>query len=539
MTRKEILERLNEVTKSISYINILCEIVIRDFCGPIDILFSQNNMEHLNHKEFTFLIGLWLKNIDSKVVFDDKKHNEIFVEVYQLMEKLHYTFLKDFKFDPKVKVDLYEYFTNGNMFQETMFYSGSGAYDNQYKDTAILKYKYDREWILENKKFEVNSLSKFYENIKIKLQEKLNSRNLNKNISEKEQILNLFCLKKDEIITDNPDFSFILDALSVNIHESNNQSFNELGDFNIYSEKPILKIDDNTFFIPSCFALSESIYESPFYWMQNDKKYLSKAQNNRGKVAEEITKKILEPVFGTSNIYQNIIINKTKNNQVGEIDILAFHFHKAIIFQIKSKKLTELSKNGNLESIKNDFTKAVQNAYEQGISCRSYLNDYQNYKFPFENENFINRIGKILEYYIVTIVLDDYPAITHQVHILLGNKTTELPVAINIFDLELIAKYLPKPEKFIDYISKRIKYSKSYKADNEMGYLGFHLSKGLNKPEADYIALDTSWAQSIDRKYYNELHNVKKENINTKKTQRNDPCFCNSGMKYKKCHGKQ
>lgn len=539
MNKTEIINRLNEITKAFSFVNVLSQIVIRDFCGPIDILFSHNNMEHLNHKEFAFLIGLWIKNVDQKIIFDDKKHTEIFEEVYFLMEKLHYTFLEDFKFDPNKKTEIHEHFTNGKMFQETMFYSGSGAYDIQYKEAAFHKYKYDRDWIFENKKFEVSSFTKFYDNIKNKLQEKLNSRKFNKNISEKEQILNLLSLKKEEIVIDNTDFNFILDSLSVDLKDLNNQSFNNLGDFNIYSEKPIIKIDEDIFFIPSCFALAESIYESPFYWMQNDKKYLSKAHNNRGKVAEEITNEILEPLFGSNNIYQNVIINKTKNNQIGEIDILALHSNKAIIFQVKSKKLTELSKNGNLESIKNDFTKAVENAYEQGINCRDYLNNYQDYQFPFENEIFINRISKITEYNLVTIVLDDYPAITHQVHILLGNKTSELPVAINIFDLELLVKYLPKPEQFIDYISRRIKYSKSYKAENEMGYLGFHLNKGLNKPDADYIALDTSWAQSIDIKYYKEQYNEKAEYLITKKIQRNDPCYCKSGIKYKKCHGKK
>ena len=189
MTKKEIIKRLNEITRSFSFINILSKIVIRDFCGSIDVLFSKNNMEHLNHKEFSFLIGLWLKNINGQNVFDDKKHLEDFKEVYELMDKLHYTFLEDFKFDPNKKVDSYEYFTNGNMFQETMFYSGSGAYDIQYKKTTLRKYKYDRDWIFENKKFEIASLSEFYDNVKNKLQEKLNSRQFNKNIGREIEVL--------------------------------------------------------------------------------------------------------------------------------------------------------------------------------------------------------------------------------------------------------------------------------------------------------------------------------------------------------------
>lgn len=538
MKKGEILERLNEITKSYSFLYILGRIIIRDFTGSIDILFSHNNMEHLNHREFAFLMGLWLKNVDISNHFDTETEIKVFNEVYHLMDQLHKTFIEHFVFDSQKKYDSYEHFANGKAFQETMFYSGTGAYDNQYRDLVTLKYKYDKNWFKKSKSFEIESLPKFYDNIKNVLQNKLNKRKFTKNLSDREQIISLLCLSKKEIIEENNDFENILDCLKVDINESNNEKFNDLGDFNIYNEKPIIKIDKNIYFIPSAFALSESIYESPFYWMLNDKEYQSTALKNRGDVAEEITSKLLEPVFGINNVYQNVIINKNKNEQISDIDILAVYQNKAIIFQVKSKKLTALSKNGDFDSIKKDFKKAVQDAYEQGVICKKCLINHQDYKFPFQDVNFINKINKIHEYNIVTIVLDDYPAITHQVHILLGNKTEELPVAINIFDLELVAKYLPKPGNFIDYISRRTKYSKLYKADNEMAYLGFHLDRGLTKHEADYAVLDYTWAQLIDRKYYNELYKEKINKFSMKKLQRNDPCLCHSGLKYKKCHGK-
>jgi hypothetical protein len=538
MNKVEIIDRLNEITKSYSFIYVLSQIVIRDFCGPIEVLFSKNNSDHLNHKEFAFLIGLWIKNVDRTILYEDDKHDEVFEEIYILMNNLHLTFFDEIDFNLGAGSKLQDQLVTGKMFQETMFYSGSGAYDIQYKETAIYKYKYDRDWIFKNKGFEVSSFSKFYDNIKNKLQEKLNSRSFRKKKFDKNCIVDIFSLNEKEIVNNNSDFKFILNALSIDIKLLNNQSFNNLGDFNVYSERPIIKIDKDVFYIPSCFAVSESMYESPFYWMQSDQKYLSKVQYNRGKVAEELTRNILTPLFGTDNIYHNLLINKTKNNQIGEIDILAIQDTRGIIFQIKSKKLTELSKNGNIESIKNDFVKAVENAYDQGINCRKYLENYKDYKFPQENEIFINRISGITEYNIVTIVLDDYPAITHQVHIFLGHKASELPVAINIFDLEILAKYLPKAELFIDYISRRTKYSKFYKAENEIGYLGFHLKKGLNNPGGYHIALDESWAQSIDIQYYNEMYQKKIDNHSAKKMPRNGPCYCNSGLKYKKCHGK-
>ncbi|RBA29091.1 hypothetical protein DPN68_04150 [Flavobacterium tibetense] len=71
-----------------------------------------------------------------------------------------------------------------------------------------------------------------------------------------------------------------------------------------------------------------------------------------------------------------------------------------------------------------------------------------------------------------------------------------------------------------------------------MCYLGFHLKKGIEKYDGDYIALDESWAQYIDKTYYKEIYKEKVAEFTSKKIQRNDPCFCLSGLKYKKCHGR-
>ena len=63
MEKQDILKRLNEITSSYSFIYILSSIVKNDFCGTIDNVFSNNVRDHLNDKEFSFLTGLWLKNV--------------------------------------------------------------------------------------------------------------------------------------------------------------------------------------------------------------------------------------------------------------------------------------------------------------------------------------------------------------------------------------------------------------------------------------------------------------------------------------------
>jgi hypothetical protein len=540
MNKEQILDRLNEITSDENFIYVLSAIVLKDFCGTLSDLSSKNVRESLNNNEVKFLMGLWVKNWNNK---KNKSYNEqeVFDEVYSLMEQFHYTFMPDIsKMLKNPSEDIFDFFNNGLMFKETMFYSGTGAYDYQYTKWVTEKYKYDVDWLLESKSINLDKLPDFYHSLKMLQQAKLNKLKFESEETFRDKLFDVFTLSKEEIITKDKDFAGILENFILDIKQPQNQNFKDVGDFNILAEKPIIELTKGKYFIPMPYDLSEAIYESPFYWMNSDENYRSKAQFNRGEIAEEITYKIIEEIFGTNNTLQNLIIKKSKSTMVTDIDILAVKDDKAIIFQVKSKKLTALSKKGNIDAIQSDFKKAVKDAYEQGLTAGKCLKSSNDYQFVLKSEPDFKFDLDINKSFVVTIVLDDYPAITHQTHILLGKEYKEFPVALNIFDLEIVAKYLNTSEKFIDYIERRVKFSQYYKADNELGFLGFHLKKGLQKfPDSDMIALDESWAQFFDEDYYGEISGVKKFQDNLrKKIGRNEPCPCGSGTKYKKCHGK-
>lgn len=529
------LEKLNKLTKSYNFRYIISNIVFNDFIGTSEKLFTKNVQEHLNHNELCFLVGLWLKNVE----LDDSEEivlEEVEKEVYDVMEKLHYTFLEDFFKILSSPKTTEEKITNPGMLKEAMFYSSDGAYDQQYLDLACEKFRYDQEWLLNNKNLRIEDGKELYHNIKSTIEGRLNSR------FKKEpphiRGLNTLCLTKAEITKNNKQLVGLLESLCVKINLSNNQNLLDLGDFNIFKERPIIKIERDKYFIPSLFAISESIYESPFYWLSSDKSYSSKAFFNRGRVAEELTKSILLKIYDQSAIFQNVIISKHKTEQLTDIDILAASGESGIIFQIKSKKLTSLSKNGNLDSIKKDFKLAVEDAIKQGELSKECLQNYEDYKFSCSNSNFGNAVKKLKELFIITIVLDNYPGLTHQTHAILDGFNNDLPVTINIFDLEILVKYLNTTDKFVDYISLRTKFSKKYKAENEMGFLAYHLKHTIKDFDGDIISLDNSWGQSIDRIYHSEKDRKKVNEFQTKKFMRNDPCPCRSGLKYKKCCGK-
>ena len=93
MKKDQILEKLNEITSNYNFIYTITEIVIRDFCGALSELAYKNSQEHLNFNEVKFLMGLWIKNV--RLDKPKELNTDVVEEVYELLNKLHLTFLPD------------------------------------------------------------------------------------------------------------------------------------------------------------------------------------------------------------------------------------------------------------------------------------------------------------------------------------------------------------------------------------------------------------------------------------------------------------
>lgn len=196
MNKEQILYRLNEITSDINFIYILSTIVLKDFCGTLSELSSKNVRESLNNNEIKFLMGLWVKNWNSK---KEIEYGELKVleEVYSLMEQLHYTFMPDIsKMLESPSESPFDFFNNGLMFQEAMFYSGTGAYDYQYTKWVTEKYKYDIDWLSKSKSIKLDILPEFYHSLKILLQGKLNKLKFESKNTFKEKLLDVFAFQK-------------------------------------------------------------------------------------------------------------------------------------------------------------------------------------------------------------------------------------------------------------------------------------------------------------------------------------------------------
>lgn len=463
------------------------------------------------------------------------------------------------------KISKLEFFGGEDVFIEPIFYAGDGIYDFQYLEFLNRKYKYDEKWLRENKHFnfkEITEITLELRNIHQKKLGKVNflelkenksrikkelkknksipKNNQNKNIdmflemmefyqyfeffglelniekglspeeiSEKgwnsfyDGLLELFCVTQSDF-DKHLDITNYLNNFSIPAGSSGlNEKFNNIGDFNIFSAKPILELNPGKYFIPITYSVFEAVYESPYYWMLNDEKYHNKLAEHRGKAGEEITYELLCKVFGGKRVFQSVKIESKKGHDDTDIDILCLLGSKALCVQVKSKKLTQLSRKGSFNQLLTDFKGAVQDAYEQGIISRERI---------LENTaTFYNSAGDkiklsedIEDVYILGVTTENYPTLTHQAFFFLEKEENlPHPLFLTVFDLELVLFYLDNPYDFLYYVRQRIDLMEYFQANEEIHFLAYHLLNKLWKdPRANFIQIDTSLGQLIDRNYY-------------------------------------
>jgi hypothetical protein len=387
---------------------------------------------------------------------------------------------------------------------EPILYSASGAYDFQYLEFAVDKYRRDAGWIHEHMGIDISEMAMIARELKT-----LHERKFNGIFSSRptdfsdfcRAALSVFCFEDADLQRfGNTTSAAFISAFTLEPGQVNS-GFERPGQYNQLQSKPIVRLPDGRYFLPVSFLLAEAIYETPFYWMNSDPSYVGTALLNRGKFAEEVTARLMANVFGEKNVYRNVEVREKKGHAITDIDVLAIVGNKAVVAQVKSKRLTELAKLGDEEKLVADFKAAVQEAYDQGLRCRTALIDGKNHLFVGDER--IHLDESLDEAYILCVTVDYYPAVTHQADVYLTKAPTDpFPIAISIFDLDVLAFYLRDPYEFAYYLRQRITLSDYFKADSEMTLLGYHLKHKLFKDrKANFKMLDGSYAQLIDANF--------------------------------------
>ncbi|MCY1222196.1 SEC-C motif protein [compost metagenome] len=292
----------------------------------------------------------------------------------------------------------------------------------------------------------------------------------------------------------------VLDAFTFP-REERNAGFQALNDFNAVSATPLLHMPDGKYLSLQAYGLAEAVYDAPFYWMTADKAYRPTLAKNRGDFTEAFVTERLALVFGRERVFRGVDIHATKGAKAGEIDTLVVWGNRAIIVQAKSKRLTLEARRGNDQMIQDDFSKSVQEAYDQAIECANCLGQPQ-YTLKAADGRVVDLPYPLEEIYPVCIVSDHYPALSFQVRQFLKTVHTprvQPPMVMDVFALDVMTEMLQSPLKFLSYLNRRVNYGDKLMASQELTILGYHLSQNLwMEPATGMMQLADDFTAGLD-----------------------------------------
>ncbi|HHQ6630410.1 TPA: YecA family protein [Serratia fonticola] len=471
----EVFYELESLCTSYGFIHVLAFLTCVNNVTLYDGELSSKEMEYLYSKgrlirtEISTIAGLLLKgNVDTTYP-GELELSRLVKDANSSLTKLH-------------NAMFYKNNESGNVvIKESVFYSAESAYDFQYLDMASEKYNLDDAWFRECMGFSCSDLISFGRCIDSLIGEQV--------IDFLNSGLGLYCeglLKAYEISIERISNKTELDEQKVkkiitlfSSEDNSNKNFMEVSDFNEFNARPIF-LKDGRYYCFTPYSLSQSIYETPFFGMNGDKKYRPQSAAHRGQFVEDYVYHKMVGIFGDKNVFKNVFLVNKRNETLGEIDVLVSFSDSVIIYQAKSKKLTIEARKGNSSAIEKDFQGAVQDAYDQGLSCAQLI--ISGAELADQNFKRIKLKSPVSKSYIIPIISENYPALNFQIlQYLKITKTDNIPppFIMDVFLLDVLTEFLRTPLYFLSYIDRRSVYSNKVFSSHELTVFSLHLKQNL------------------------------------------------------------
>ena len=508
----KILEDLAKLTTSPGYVHALAHICQRDnvICmkgklqpSDMDRLFSK---ERLIRTELTTLIGLMAKkplDLSPQPVDVVARYIEctdvLMRELHDAMSSLTFAAVFEAMKAGAEPPDVWR----GPGMREPIFYGTESAYAFQYRDFVPEKYGADDDWMLKAKGFTSGQAMTVAKAMCTLMDEKgtrllSDARAAN---ALPETWLPAFEFSLDEVALRSGVVQDVVEAFfRAFLCTGDNAAFKEVGDFNEVAARPLLPTGRGTVLLFSHYAIYEALYESPFFWMWEDKSYRPTAAKHRGAFTEQFAARRLAEVFGREHVHTNVNLHRGKEI-VGEADVLVIYADRLIIVQAKAKKLTIAARKGNDNQLKADFAAAIQDSYDQGWTCATEILA-GGCRLVDDKGTEVDLPSSIKEVFLFSLVSEHYPALAFQASQSLKFQTTDVirpPFVMDVFLLDTLTEMLTTPLRVLSYVKLRVAASDKLMSGHELTVLGYHLKQNLWLDEKyDSVMLEDSIARDLD-----------------------------------------
>jgi hypothetical protein len=514
----DVFNDLQRLCDSAGYIHAVAYFCWRDnlirFAGDQiteDDVQHQYSHDKLLRTEISTLIGLMAKGEMATDIPPPHTLQTYIDQSEALLHEMHMSLQKPWMAafealarDPS-KANRIDPFSTAEGLREPIFYGGESAYNFQYEALAQSKYRADSEWLKSHVGFTIEEASLVARALgELQMQKLVGLRETmlalppdrwtflpgflfsvleleaptGMEVEKIERIINAFCVDRDRA----------------------NASFSSLSAFNEINAAPIIKSSDGSYILFQHYSLLEALYEAPFFWMAVDKSYGATASRHRGAFAEQFLAERLSRVFGPQQVFRNVDVYQGRD-RVAEADVLVLYGDRAIVLQAKSKRLTIEARKGNDLQLKDDFKKAIQEAYDQAFLCsKAVLSDGYRFVLPSGNEmRFSRRPARVFP---LCVVSDHYPALAAQARQFLKFEASEVilpPIITDVFFVDVLTEMLESPLHLLNYLALRVKFDKQLLASQELTTLGYHLKHNLwLEDKYDMVNLGDDFTGSLD-----------------------------------------
>lgn len=511
-TETEILADLVELTGSPGYVHAIAYICHRDNLvryreelSPDDMapLFSS---DRLLRTEITTLLGFMVRQALDMSVPTVEVLGELVGRTDSLMLELHHALSR-----PMMSALMGQAMGESNAvagwdgmsMREPIFYGAESAYSFQYRDLLPAKYGADDNWLVEKMGFSIGQAQLVARTMCDLMDKRSCMAYAGSNAAEVDPHALIEAFEySTQLVADSSglDLSIVEAVFRALTLTGDNLQFQTIGDFNAVAAMPLLPTGRGTVLLFQHYAIYEALYESPFFWMWDDKPYRPQAMDNRGAFGEQFAAQRLRAVFGHSNVHTNVNLFKGKDI-AGEADVLVVFGDRLIIVQAKSKKLTLEARKGNDGKLKSDFAAAIQLSYDQGWECASVIVG-GGYRLEDDQGQEVKLSHPVKEIYLFSIVSEHYPALAFQSSQYLTYQSTEVikaPFIMDVFFLDALTEMLTSPLRFLSYIRLRIAAVGKVNLSHELTALGFHLKRNMwLDDEFNFVMIDDSYAVELD-----------------------------------------
>lgn len=282
--------------------------------------------------------------------------------------------------------------------------------------------------------------------------------------------------------------------------------YGEIGieDFKPLYSKPFIDFGDYIYLPLPVSTLLNLPKLFHYYFVADDlfsKDIKGRYNNHRGNIIEELTEEYLIRLFNPNNIYRSL--KYPEKSKTFEADLTAVDTEVSVFAECKAKILVTASLNGCITNLKDDVYKAIGKAYEQAVRTIKHVHSGKAFFDPATNSKVT--LPCTSTNYILCVNIEHFGSIPTEIkkYIKIDPDVAIIPIAINLYDLDIITAECADMNEFTEYLEFRIANIDLLVSFDELDSFMYYKKHGKGKillgPNA--ILMPCNLTTELDYKY--------------------------------------